>query len=257
MLIVISPAKAINMESQNVISEYTHHDFMTQSKRLHRQLKKLKPSYLQDMMNISPNLAQLNRDRFQLWHPDFTPDNAKQAILAFDGDVYNGMNPSTFTADNFSYAQAHLRILSGLYGLLRPLDLIQAYRLEMGIKFSTDKWKDLYDFWGDTITKAVNKTLKEQGDDVLINLASNEYFKSINKKKLKARIVTPVFKDEKNGEFKMISFFAKKARGMMSAFIIKNQISDPEQLKVFDSDGYYYNEDLSSADQFVFTRAER
>ena len=256
MLIVISPAKSLNMEPQSVVNDFTNHDFMTESKRLVRKLKKLKTPYLEAMMSISPKLAQLNKDRFQLWHPEFNLENAKQSLLAFDGDVYTGMNPTSFSDDDISFAQQHLRILSGLYGLLRPLDLIQAYRLEMGIKFTTDKWKDLYDFWGDAITKAVNKALKEQGDDVLINLASNEYFKSINKKKLKARIVTPVFKDEKNGEFKMISFFAKKARGMMSAFIIKNQISNSEELKLFDADGYYYNENLSSGDQFVFTRAE-
>jgi uncharacterized protein len=255
MLIVISPAKSLNMEPQNLITDFTNHDFMTESKRLVRKLKKLKTGYIEQLMDISPKLAQLNRDRYQLWHPDFTSANSKQAVLAFNGDVYDGLKPEQFSQEDFMYAQNHLRILSGLYGVLRPLDLIQAYRLEMGIKFTTDKWKHLYDFWGDTIVKSINKQLKIQDDDILINLASNEYFKSINRKKLKARIITPVFKDEKDGEYKMISFFAKKARGMMSSYIIRNKISVPEQLKLFDADGYFFNDNLSKGDQLVFTRA--
>ena len=205
-------------------------------------------------MGISPKLSQLNFERFVNWQLPFNMENAKQAILAFTGDVYTGIDASTLNETELQTAQTDLRILSGLYGVLKPLDLIQAYRLEMGKKLQTPKGKNLYEFWGDKITNEINKTLKEKEDKYLINLASNEYFKSVNKKEVKAEIITPVFKDLKNGQYKVISFFAKKARGLMTRFIIQNQITDPEYLKAFNSDGYVFNPHLSKNQELVFTR---
>jgi hypothetical protein len=254
MLIVISPAKTLDMEASSVTDKFSEPDYLKEAKQLVVQLKKLKPHELAELMNISPNLADLNYGRFKTWKPPLTSENAKQALLAFRGEVYTGIDADSLSREDFDFAQEHLRILSGLYGVLRPLDLIQAYRLEMGTKFQTPKWTDLYDFWGTKITRRIQSDIKAQGDDVLINLASNEYYKSIDTKKLKARIVTPVFKDYKNGEYKILSFFAKKARGLMTRFIIQNKLTDAEQLKLFDAEGYFYNEELSKGNQLVFTR---
>jgi len=186
----------------------------------------------------------------------FSPDNARQAILAFNGDVYTGLDANSFSDTDFSFAQQHFRILSGLYGLLKPLDLMQAYRLEMGTRLDNVRGNNLYQFWGDIITKELNQALTEQGDNILVNLASNEYFKAVNKKTLKAEIITPQFKDWKNDQYKMISFFAKKARGLMARFIIQNQLTDIEQLKTFDLAGYEFNADLTQGNEWVFTRKE-
>ena len=254
MLIVISPAKTLDMEGNSRPDKYSEAQFTKEAKRLVVQLRKLKPHDLSALMKISPKLADLNYQRFMEWSLSFTKENAKQAVFAFRGDVFTGLDVDSLNPNDLDFAQDHLRILSGLYGVLRPLDLIQAYRLEMGTKFKTDKWDHLYDFWGTKITRKIKSDLKEQGNEVLVNLASNEYFKSIDTKALKARVVTPVFKDFSNGQYKMISFFAKKARGMMTRFILQNKIFDPEQLKLFDSGGYFYNEELSKVDQLVFTR---
>lgn len=253
MLIVISPAKSLDFANARVIPQKTEPDFTKESKQLVQILKKHKPIDLMKLMSISDKLALLNVDRFKIWQSEVN-DYSKQALCAFKGDVYTGMNVEDWEEENFTYAQNHLRILSGLYGVLRPLDLINEYRLEMGTKLENRKGKNLYEFWGDKIRKTIQKQLNEQGDEVLVNLASNEYFKSMQANKLKARIVTPVFKDFKNGEYKLISFFAKKARGMMSRYIILNELNDVERIKNFTSGGYAYNDLLSKGDEWVFTR---
>jgi cytoplasmic iron level regulating protein YaaA (DUF328/UPF0246 family) len=201
-------------------------------------------------------LGALNYDRFARWKTPFKQNNAKQALFAFQGDVYTGMQAETFSADDIRFAQQHLRILSGLYGLLRPLDLMQAYRLEMGTSFANSQGKNLYEFWDKTITLALNKQLKAINSSVVINLASQEYFSSVKPDLLKADIITPVFKDKKNGQYKIISFFAKKARGMMSAYIIKNRILTPEAIRKFDVAGYKFNKAMSCERDWVFTREE-
>ena len=204
-------------------------------------------------MKISAKLGELNAARFQQWQLPFSLDNARQAILAFKGDVYTGLEAETFSEDDFAFAQEHLRILSGLYGLLKPLDLIQPYRLEMGTPFRNPRGKDLYAFWGDRLTQALNEMLAAD-DQVLINLASNEYFHAIQPKVLNARVITPQFRDWKNDQYKMISFYAKKARGMMSAYMIRHRVTDPEALKDFNVGGYYFSQEQSKGDTWVFLR---
>jgi cytoplasmic iron level regulating protein YaaA (DUF328/UPF0246 family) len=205
-------------------------------------------------MGVSEKIADLNHHRFMNWGTPFTLDNAKQSVLAFKGDVYTGLEAETLSADQLAFAQKHLRILSGLYGLLRPLDLMQPYRLEMGLKFANRGGANLYEFWGDTLTKAVNKQLRGTGSRVLVNLASNEYFKALQPGALDAEIITPVFKDLKGGKYKIISFFAKKARGRMARFIIEKELNEPGGLKKFRADGYRYNKAESTARELVFTR---
>ena len=255
MLITISPAKTLDFSRQESCKTHTTPDFLKESRELIKATRKFSPEELSELMGISQKLALLNYKRYCQWRTPFTQENAKQALLAFRGDVYEGISAETFSAADFNFAQQSLRILSGLYGVLRPLDLIQPYRLEMGTKLKTTKGKNLYEFWGDRITKALRAALQEP-DGWLINLASNEYFKSVITKKLNARIITPEFKDSKGGQYKMISFYAKKARGLMSAYIIKNRLKDAESLKAFDSQGYSYNETLSSENKWVFTRKE-
>jgi len=254
MLIVISPAKTLDFEKKAPTIHFTENDFLPQAAKLVKALKKYSSDDLMKLMSISDKLAHINQERFATWKRPFDTENAKQAFLAFKGEVYTGLDAETLSEKELLFTQNHLRILSGLYGVLRPLDLIQPYRLEMGTKLNTSSFNGLYAFWGDKLTNAINKALVAQGDDVLINLASNEYFKSLNKKKLKAEIITPVFKDFKNGEYKMISFFAKKARGLMSRFILQNELKKPDELKHFDAGGYYFSEANSSANQLVFLR---
>ncbi|MNJ52326.1 hypothetical protein D3C77_476570 [compost metagenome] len=218
------------------------------------QLRELSPAQISELMHLSDKLAGLNAARFGSWTPAFTPENAKQALLAFKGDVYTGLDAESLSEDDFSYAQDHLRMLSGLYGLLRPLDLMQPYRLEMGTKLANARGKDLYAFWGTRISEWLNQALAEQGDDLLLNLASNEYFSAVKRNALKARIINTEFRDFKNGQYKIISFYAKKARGMMSRFVIQERINDPEQLKQFDVQGYYYSAEQSKPDNLVFLR---
>jgi len=254
MLIVISPAKTLDFESAPVTSVYTMPDMLEQSEKLMGKLKKLTPKQISKLMGISGSLGELNFQRFQSWSLPFTTENAKQAVLAFNGDVYVGLNAATLPEEKLVIAQKKVRILSGLYGVLKPLDIIQPYRLEMGTKLKYFRLKDLYEFWNPAITKKINEAVEESGSKVLINLASNEYFKSIDKKKLKADIVTPDFKDMHNGEYKMISFFAKKARGLMTRFILENNITEVSELQAFDYEGYYFNPRLSKPGNPVFTR---
>ncbi|MDA3893984.1 MAG: peroxide stress protein YaaA [Salinivirgaceae bacterium] len=254
MLIVISPAKTLDFEKARIVKQDSFPEFASKAYELVKELKHYNPEELMRLMGISEKLAALNNIRFKQWQKDPSKELARQAICAFKGEVYTGINVADWSNEDFSYAQEHLRILSGLYGVLRPLDYISPYRLEMGTKLPTKKSKNLYDYWGSGITKCVTTQLKKLDKPVLINLASNEYFKSIQTKKINAEIITPVFKDFKNGEFKVLSFFAKKARGMMSRFIIKNRLSQSEQLKDFSDDSYYFNDKLTKGNQWVFTR---
>jgi len=253
MIAIISPAKSLDFETKPATEKYSDVDFLPESVKINAKLKKMKASDLIKLMGISAKLATLNVDRNLMWEPPFTPENAKQAILAFNGDVYEGINAQTFNGEQFDFAQDHIRILSGLYGLLKPLDLIQPYRLEMGTKLPIEKSKDLYQFWQNKITKQVNE-LVDQNSGVLLNLASAEYFKAIDQSKFKGKIISPEFKDNKNGTYKIISFYAKKARGMMCRFMVENNITKPEEMKAFDMEGYYFNNELSKGDKWVFTR---
>ena len=256
MLSVISPAKTLDFETPATSAIHSQPDFLDASQELIDILRDYSPQQLSELMRISDKLAGLNAARFGEWQPPFTPANAKPAAQAFQGDVYVGLEAASFSDDDNAFAQRHLRILSGLYGLLRPLDLIQPYRLEMGTRLPNPAGKDLYAFWRDTLTPALDQTIAESGSKVLVNLASNEYFKSIDTKRLDARIITPVFKDEKNGQFKIISFYAKKARGLMAAWMIRERLNDPEALTQFDVAGYVFNPALSDGDTLVFTRSE-
>jgi len=253
MIAVISPAKTLDFESKPVTKNHTNPGFLDDSCELVEDLKRLEPHDISGLMGISPKLGELNASRFQTWQLPFTPENAKQALLAFKGDVYTGLDAETFSEGDFEFAQQHLRILSGLYGVLKPLDLIQPYRLEMGTKLSNARGDNLYQFWGDQLTESLQNEL-DAGDGVLINLASNEYFKAVKAKSLNARVITPVFKDWKNDKYKIISFYAKKARGLMSAYIIKNKLTDVDTLQGFDSEGYCFNPGMSKGDEWVFTR---
>ena len=254
MLILISPAKTLDYESPLATQEFTEPDFLHRSEKLIKQLQKLSPSDIRELMGVSENIAELNNQRFMNWHRPFDLDNARQAVLAFKGDVYTGLAAENFKKSDFNFAQKHLRILSGLYGLLRPLDLMQPYRLEMGKKFANSEGANLYEFWGEEITDAINQQLQVSKSKVLVNLASNEYYKVVKPKLIDAEIVTPAFKDLKNGNYKIISFYAKKARGLMAAYIIQNRIKSVEDLKGFDCEGYYYSPESSNAKQMVFLR---
>ena len=254
MLLIISPAKTLDYETPAHTSQFTEPDFLDQSALLMEQLRQLSPTQIGSLMSISDKLAQLNTARFQAWSLPFDQDNAKQAVLAFKGDVYSGLAAETLNNKQLTFAQQHLRILSGLYGLLRPLDLMQAYRLEMGTRFANNRGKDLYQFWGNLITEQLNKELAGQKTRVLVNLASNEYYKAVQPGSIDGEIITPVFKDWKNGQFKIISFYAKKARGLMCRYVIDHGIKQPEKLKDFDYEGYAYNSAMSSGNEWVFTR---
>lgn len=257
MLILISPAKTLDYQSPLATTRFTQPELLDHSQQLINSARKLSAPQIKALMGISDKLADLNATRFHDWQPDFTPENARQAILAFKGDVYTGLQAETFSDADFDFAQQHLRMLSGLYGVLRPLDLMQPYRLEMGIRLENAKGKDLYQFWGDVITHKLNEAIAAQGDEIVINLASDEYFKSVKTQKLNARIIKPVFLDEKNGKFKIISFYAKKARGLMSRFIIENRLTKPEQLTGFNSEGYFFDREVSSQEELVFKRHEQ
>jgi len=256
MLVLLSPAKTLDFETPPVSDLATKPDFLRQSKELIDVLKKLAPHDVSSLMGISDKLGQLNYDRYHQWKTPFTPKNAKQAALAFKGDVYTGLDAERLKPKDFEFAQEHLRILSGLYGLLRPMDLIQPYRLEMGTKLANPKGDNLYQFWGERLTQALNEQLAQLSNPVVVNLASNEYFKSVQPKALQAPVITPVFKDLKNGQYKVISFYAKKARGMMAAHIVQKRLKQAEKLKQFTGGGYAYNAELSKGEQWVFTRDE-
>lgn len=256
MLTVLSPAKTLDYETAPITQSATLPRFMDQSALLVEDARGLNPDDIRALMGVSEQIAHLNHERFMNWQSESTSDNAKQAVLAFKGDVYTGLQAETLSEDDLDFAQTRLRILSGLYGLLRPLDLMQPYRLEMGLKFTNQRGKNLYEFWGEQLTDTLNADLVSAKTEVLINLASNEYFKAVKPKLLNADIITPQFKDLKNGQYKMISFFAKKARGLMARYIIDNRITEPEALKSFSEAGYYYSDEQSHGDQWVFLRDE-
>ncbi|MEM9254423.1 MAG: peroxide stress protein YaaA [Pseudomonadota bacterium] len=254
MLTVISPAKTLDFDTPPVTKKTTQPEFLARSKSLVNDARKLSPDEIGKLMGVSESIAELNHARFMNWGTPFTLKNAKQSLLAFKGDVYTGLEADTLSTTELNYAQKHLRILSGLYGLLRPLDLMQPYRLEMGLKFKNSGGNNLYEFWGDDICDALNAQFKASGSRVLVNLASNEYFKSVKPRQLDAEVITPVFKDLRGGKYRVISFFAKKARGQMARFIIDRRLNEPDELKKFRKDGYRYNKSESTARKLVFTR---
>lgn len=254
MIIIISPAKTLDYSSPFSVEGQSEIPFPRESKQLVRILKKFKAEEIENLMHVSHKIAQLNYDRYAQWKYPFNGQDSRQAIFAFRGEVYNGLNAYTLSQEDVDFAQDHLRMLSGLYGVLRPYDMMLPYRLEMGTKLETEKFKGLYEFWGDKIRRNLQKAINESSSKVLVNLASAEYFKAANLKKIKADIITPSFKESRDDGYKMITIFAKKARGLMSRYIIQNRIEDAEDLKHFDLEGYFYNEQLSEGNNYVFTR---
>jgi cytoplasmic iron level regulating protein YaaA (DUF328/UPF0246 family) len=254
MLAILSPAKKLDFKKEVPSKKSSEIIFSKEASTLVEKLKKFSPGELMKLMKISRQLGELNAERFFKWHWPYDEKESRQAIFAFNGEAYNGLDAYSLKAKETDTAQNHLRILSGLYGVLRPLDLIMPYRLEMGAKLSTDKGKNLYEFWGEKLTKKLNQDLKQGSHKALVNLASQEYFKTIDAEKIEKPIITPVFKENKNGEYKVISIYAKKARGMMVRFIIQNELTEPEDLKAFDEDGYHFNNELSEDNEMVFTR---
>ncbi|MFC1750645.1 peroxide stress protein YaaA [Pseudomonadota bacterium] len=254
MLLVISPAKTLDYTTPPKTATASIPDYLDDAQQLINRARQYSVQDIEEIMKVSSKIAELNFERFKQWQTPFSPDNAKQALLAFKGDVYTGLDAESFSENDFTFAQQHLRILSGLYGLLRPLDLMQAYRLEMGRKIDSDRGNNLYNFWGEIITDGLNKQLEALNTSYLINLASNEYFKSVKPKSLNAEIITPEFKDYKNGQYKIMGVYAKKARGMLSRFVIQNGMTDPEGMKAFNQEGYAFNEEMSSGNSWVFSR---
>ena len=252
MKIVISPAKSLDFEREVPTSKQSEASFLPEAERLNRLLKKKSARSLSKLMSISPALGQLNYERNQEWQLPFSTDNAKQAVYAFNGEVFRGLDVYSLDPANEAYMQDNLRILSGMYGILRPMDLMQAYRLEMGTRMPVGVKKNLYEFWKPKLAKALNAEMEE--GEVLVNLASNEYFKALDKKELKAKVITPVFKELRDGQYKSIMTFAKFARGLMTRFIIDHQLTNPEELKAFDVEGYGFTEELSTDTEYVFTR---
>ena len=256
MLLVISPAKTLDYDTPPVTPRFTLPAHLEQASELIERLRELSPAQISELMDLSDKLAGLNAARYGSWTPDFTPANAKQALLAFKGDVYTGLNAEDFSEADFDFAQRHLRMLSGLYGVLRPLDLMQPYRLEMGTKLSNARGKNLYEFWGERISQWLNEAMAEQGDNILLNLASNEYFSAVKRKALNARIIDTEFKDLKNGQYKIISFYAKKARGLMARHLLTRRLREPAELLGFSEQGYRYCAECSTPTRPVFRRAE-
>ncbi len=254
MLILISPAKKLDFSSQNITTAQTIPDELERSAKLIGALRKLSVNKIRELMDLSEDLAQLNHDRYAKWDADFSSGELKQALLAFKGDVYQGMEADSLSASDLDFAQQHLRILSGLHGVLRPLDLIRPYRLEMGTGIGVERSKDLYAFWRASVTERLAAQLDALGTEELVNLASAEYFKVVEAKKLGARVITPSFKDYKNGQLKSLFLYVKQARGMMSGFAIRHRITRAEDLKEFSGGGYRFTEALSDADNWVFTR---
>lgn len=260
MILVISPAKALDYETPPTTTTFTQPDFLDHAAELIEVLREKSPAQIAELMSLSDPLSSLNVARYASWSRPFAPDNAKQALLAFNGDVYEGLDAKTLDDEGLAWAQDRLRILSGLYGVLRPLDLMQAYRLEMGTRLANPRGKNLYEFWGERITDELNRLLareEEAGRErVLLNLASDEYFKSVKPKKLAGRIVTPVFEDWKGGRYKIISFYAKRARGLMARHAITHGVEEVEALKAFDSDGYAFAAEASDDARWVFRRRQ-
>ena len=253
MIAVVSPAKSLDFETPFSV-EPTQPRLLDSTNELIDVLRKKSPEDIQNLMSISDNLSELNVSRYHSFQSKHTSENAKPSILAFQGDVYQGLKADTFDDSKMDFAQKHFRILSGLYGLLRPLDLIQPYRLEMGTKLAFDDYNTLYAYWGDKILNILEKDLKAQGDDIIVNLASVEYFKSVDKKQMNAQVIDVEFKDFKSDKYKIVSFYAKKARGLMSRFMIENNITNPTDLKAFDYEGYYLDEKESSEKKLAFKR---
>ena len=254
MLAIISPAKTLDFESAVKNFPVSQPHFTDYSEQLIEVCRKLSPQDLSSLMSISDKLAGLNAARFAEWTKIHNENNSRAALFAFKGDVYTGLDADSLSEDDVLFAQSHLRMLSGLYGLLKPLDLMQPYRLEMGTKLANPKGKDLYAFWGNVITQEVQQAIDKQGDNVLVNLASDEYYKSVKENQLKAKIIKPVFLDNKNGKYKVISFYAKKARGLMCRYLIQNRLTEIEQLKEFDLGGYWFDSTSSTETEFVFKR---
>ena len=250
---VISPAKKLDYSPVEKSLDSTIPSLLEHSNELIKDLKSLNPQEVSSLMSLSDKLGALNYERFQEWETPFTKSNSKQAILAFKGDVYQGLDAESLSETELIWAQKHVRILSGLYGILKPMDLMQPYRLEMGTKFATKRGQNLYDFWNSIITEELNKNFSSDSTN-LLNLASNEYFKSINVSVLKANVISPVFMDKKNGKYKIISFFAKKARGLMTRYVIKNRIEDITDIQNFEEGGYFFNEAMSEDNKPVFCR---
>ncbi|WP_321929786.1 peroxide stress protein YaaA [Paraburkholderia guartelaensis] len=260
MIIVLSPAKSLDYDTPAHIEAHTIPDFVDDAAELIAGLRRLSPQQIGSLMSISDPLARLNFQRYADWSKQFSHANAKQAVLAFNGDVYEGFDAKSLSSADLDYAQQHVRVLSGLYGLLRPLDLLQPYRLEMGARFENARGKDLYAFWGERITHAINAQIEHnhakaaKGARVVVNCASNEYFKAVKPKKLAAPVITPVFEDWKGGRYKIISFHAKRARGLMARYAVENRVAEPEALKAFDVEGYAFDADASNDSTYVFRR---
>lgn len=254
MLIILSPAKTQDFQSTVNTESYSVPYFAARAQELVKYLQKLSKADLSKLMGVSAKIAELNFKRYKYFEKEFTKDNARQALLAYKGDVYREVKAYEFTQDDFSFAQKHLRLISGLYGSLRPLDLIQPYRLEMDVDLATGRGENIYEFWGDSITERINAELKDQSCEYVINLASNEYYAAVKPEKIEGRIIKITFLENRNGALKIIGILAKKARGMMVNFIIKNRITVPEEIKKFDYSGYKFDGDLSSESEFVFVR---
>lgn len=255
MLILLSPAKIMNLAFQQVTSIYTEPQFMDEAELLIELVKELTPTELRDLLDINNSLTQLNFERTFNWHRPFTPQNAKQAVLLYDGEVFRGLGAKTFSTDDFEYAQLHLRLLSGLYGVLRPLDLIQPYRLEVSSKLANPLGRDLYQFWSERVTATVVEALKLSGEpQVIVNLLSGEYYKTLNLKNKNVRVIDIEFYEYKNDKLKQIVIYTKKARGLMARYIIQNRIVDVEDLKGFGDEGYWFSPQLSTDNKLVFTR---
>ncbi|WP_336949335.1 peroxide stress protein YaaA [Acinetobacter junii] len=257
MLALISPAKTLDYTTALPTDTHTQPRLLEQSQQLIDACRKLSATEIASLMTVSKKIANLNVERFRDWNAEFDFSNARQALFAFKGDVYTGLDAYHLKDQDIDFAQQHLRMLSGLYGLLRPLDLMMPYRLEMGTKLKNSRGNNLYEFWGSIITDQINQDLAEIDAKLLVNLASDEYYKSVNEKKIRAEIIKPVFLDQKNGKYKVISFYAKKARGLMARYLIENKLSQVEQLKAFDSEGYYFDAESSSDKELVFKRDEQ
>ena len=255
MLVLISPAKIQNFKPQSVTEQYTLPEFLKQSEQLIQLIKELSTSELAKLLDINSNLTQLNIDRYFNWHLPFSPQNAKQAVLTFDGEAFRGLNAKTFSSDDFDYAQSHLRILSGLYGVLRPLDLIQPYRIDVSSKLQNPKGADLYAFWKEKVSASVFKAMKN-GDkqEFILNLMSKEYLKTLDLKHKKVKIIDVEFYEMKDDKYKQIVIYTKKARGLMAQYVIKNRIEDIEDLKGFSAENYWFSTQLSTDSKLVFTR---
>ncbi|MFO8021347.1 MAG: peroxide stress protein YaaA [Perlabentimonas sp.] len=254
MIVILSPSKTLEKINGKVDPKGTQPQFIDKSKELIERFRELSVNDIEELMSVSPKLARLNFERFLKWQTPFTQNNSTPALLLFKGDVYEGVSADDYTNDDFKFAQKHVRILSGLYGVLRPLDLMQPYRLEMGTKIDVGDNKNLYEFWKENLTKHFNKLLKDDAENTLVNLASNEYSKALSLKELDGNVITPIFKEQKGNTYKTIAIHAKKARGVMTRFIVKNRIEKVEHLKSFTEEGYIFSPEQSKGNDWVFIR---